>query len=374
MQNRWFFAMALLLQLSVTLGFGTVVAYGKTHDRAPSGLIVCGQDLSGLSRIQVSSQLKNNSLNAVLHKEDVYPLKMDRSNAEIEAWLDQVFPVNTGSWFTDALHNLAHPPVFIPPNNIGLNKEEIITQLQSLSKIIDKPMRPATIAYVEGRLEKTDGQAGHKLDIEGTWSKIVSEHKKKQVAVVVKEVPALPGVEAITEIQSILGDYTTYYNSQDVPRTENVRLAAKSLNNHLIPPGQEFSFNDVVGERTEATGYLPAFIFAGQSVIKGDGGGICQDSSTLFQAVRQARLTIVERHNHSLPVAYVSNGQDATVSYGILDFRFRNDTKGYLLISTRIGADWLRIRLFGLADDKHPVLLNPEGYPALREDWDKEIK
>ena len=369
MQKRWFFAMALILQLIVTLWLGTVVAYGNTHDRAPSGLIVWGQDFSGLSRIQVSSQLKNGIPNAVSYKEHVYPLKLDRSNAEIEAWLDKVFSVETGSWFTDVLHNLVRPSVVIPPN-IGLNKEEIITQLQSLSKDINKPMCPAKITYSDGQLEKTDGKVGQELDIEGTWQKIVSEHEQKQVSVVVKDVLPLPDVEDINKIQSILGDYTTYFNSQDVPRTKNVRLAAMALNNHLIPPGQEFSFNDVVGERSEEVGYLPAYIFAGQSVIKGDGGGICQDSSTLFQAVCQAHLPIVEKHNHSLPVTYVAKGQDATVSYGILDFRFRNDTKGYLLISSSTGANWLRIRLFGLADEKHPVLLNPEGYPTLRGEWD----
>lgn len=373
MQKRWFFAMVLLLQLSVTLGLGTVVAYGNAHERAPSGLIVWGRDFSGLSRIQVSSQLKNMIPNAVSYKEHIYPLKLDRSNAEIEAWLDQVFPVTTDSWFSETLHNLTSFSVFISPNNIGLNKEEIITQLQSLSKIINEPMHPATIAYSDGQFEKTDGQAGQELDIEETWLKIVSEHEHKQVAVVVKDMPVVPDVKGITEIQSVLGDYTTYFNPQDVPRTKNVRLAALALNNHLIPPGQVFSFNDVVGERTEAAGYLPASIFAGQSVIKGDGGGICQDSSTLFQAVCQAHLTIVEKHNHSLPVSYVLKGQDATVAYGILDFRFRNDTQSYLLISTLTGTNWLRIRLFGLADDKHPALLNPEGYPTLQEEWDKDI-
>lgn len=366
MMKKLFFAMALLLQLSVTLGLGTAVAYGNAHDRAPSGMIIWGQNFSGLSRIQVSTKLKSMVPNAVSYKEQVYPLKMDRSNAEIEAWLDQVFPVTTGSWLTDALNNLTRPTIFTSPHNIGLNKEEIILQLQSLSKIINKPMRPATIVYSDGRLEKTDGQAGQELDIEGTWLKITQEHHQKQVAVVVKDVPAMPDIEEITKIQSVLGDYTTYFNSQDVPRTNNVRLAAMSLDNRLIPPGQVFSFNEVVGERTEAAGYLPAFIFSDQSVIKGDGGGVCQDSSTLFQAVCQANLSIVEKHNHSLPVSYVLNGQDATVSYGILDFRFQNDTKGYLLISAKTGADWLRIRLFGLADDKHRVLLNPEGYPTHR--------
>jgi vancomycin resistance protein YoaR len=374
MRKTWFFAMALLLQFSVTLGLGTVVAYGKAHDRAPLGLIVWGQDLSGLSRIQVFSELKNRIPNAVLYKEHVYPLKLDRSDAEIEAWLDQVFPVTSGSWLSDVLHNLTRPSISISPNNIGLNHEEVIAQLQSLSQIINKPMRPATITYSEGRLEKTDGQPGQELDIEGTWQKISQEHEHKLVAVVVKDVPTLPNFKDIAKIQNVLGDYTTYFNPHDVSRTKNVRLAATALNNHLIPPGQVFSFNNVVGERTENSGYSPAYIFEGQSVIKGDGGGICQDSSTLYQAVLQAHLTLVEKHAHSLPVTYVLKGQDATVSYGTLDFRFQNDTQGYLLISALTGRDSLRIRLFGLADDSHPVLLNPEGYPNLSEDLSREPK
>lgn len=111
-----------------------------------------------------------------------------------------------------------------------------------------------------------------------------------------------------------------------------------------------------------------------QAVVKGDGGGVCQDSSTLFQAVRQANLNVEERHSHSLPVAYVPKGQDATVSYGILDFRFKNDTPGYLLISARTGSNWLRIRLFGETDNNHLVLQKPDGYPRHPLDWDEESK
>lgn len=368
MQKTRLLIMALLLQLCVTLGLGSVVAYGNTHDRAPSGLIVWGQDFSGLSRIQVSSELKEKIPNAVLFKEHVYPLKLDRSYVEIEKWLDQVFQVTTSFWFSDLLHSLTRPFIIISPNTLELNREEIIAQLQSLSRIINTPMRSATISYSDGRLEKTDGEAGQELDIEGTWLKIAREHEHKQVELVVKNIPAQPDAADISEIRNIIGDYTTYFNAQDVPRTNNLRLAAMALNNQLIPPDQVFSFNDVVGERTETAGYLPAFIIVDHDVIKGDGGGICQDSSTLFQAVRQAHLSIVEKHTHSLPVSYVLKGQDATVSFGILDFRFRNDTKGYLLISARTGPNWLRIRLFGLADDQHPVLLKPDGYPSHPEE------
>ena len=374
MKKTWFLILILIFQLGVTLGLGTVVAYGNERDRAPTGLVVWGRDFSGLSKIQVATQLKAMIPNVVSYKDHVYPLKTNRSNAQIDTWLDQVFPISSGSWLADAIRNLARPVVATSSNSIGLNKEEIITQLQELSRHIDQPMRLSTITYSEGRLERTYGQSGERLDIDGTWLKLSQEHKSRQVEAVVAEVPAQPGVADIMKIQSILGDYTTYFNSQDAPRTKNVRLAAISLNNRLIPPGQVFSFNDVVGERTEAAGYLPAFVFVDQAVVKGDGGGVCQDSSTLYQAVRQANLTIEEKHAHSLPVSYVLKGQDATVSYGVLDFRFRNDTQGYLLISARTGSNWLRIRLYGASDEKHPVLETPDGYPRRPEDWNEDPK
>jgi len=322
----------------------------------------------------MSAQLREKIPNAVTFKDTSYSLKLERSYAKIEKWLDQVFQVSTGFWFSDFLHSLTRSFIVSAPNALELDREEIIPQLQSLSKVINQPMRSATIAYLDGKLEKTDGEAGQEIDIEGTWLKIAREHELKQVALVVNNVPAQPDAADISKIKDIIGDYTTYFNAQDLPRTKNLRLAATALNNQLVPPGQMFSFNDVVGERTETVGYLPAPIFVDHTVIKGDGGGICQDSSTLFQAVRQARLSVVEKHTHSLPVAYVVKGQDATVSFGILDFRFRNDTQGYLLISARAGSNWLRIQLFGLADDQHPALLKPEGYPGHPEDLNIDPK
>ncbi|EGW36140.1 VanW family protein [Desulfosporosinus sp. OT] len=374
MQKKRLLMTALLLQFCVTLGLGTVVAYGNTHDLAPSGLIIWGQDFSGLSRTQVSTQLKEKVPKIVTFRGHDYPLKLDRSYAEIEKWLDQVFQATTGFWFSDLIHSLTRPFLIISPNTLELNREEIIAQLQSLGGIINKPMHPATISYSDGRLQKKDGEPGQKLDIEGTWLRIEHEHEQKRVALIVNDVPALPGASDLSKIKNIMGDYTTYFSPQDVPRTKNLRLAAIALNNRLIAPGQVFSFNDVVGERTEAAGYLPALIFVDRSMIKGDGGGICQDSSTLLQAVRQAHLNVVEKHTHSLPVSYVLKGQDATVSFGILDFRFRNDTQGYLLISARTGSNWLRIQLYGLADDQHPVLQQPEGYPSHPVDWNKDPK
>lgn len=104
-----------------------------------------------------------------------------------------------------------------------------------------------------------------------------------------------------------------------------------------------------------------------QKVVLDDGGGICQDSSTLYHAVRQAQLQVLERNTHSLPVTYVPKGQDATVAYGLLDFRFRNTTRGYVYLDVRMGSNWLRIQIYGVADAEHPVLAEPDGYPIKPE-------
>jgi len=365
---------ALLLQLSVTLGFGAVVSYGNTRDRAPSGLKIWDQDISGFSREQVSALIIEKLPNKVTYEDEVYPLKWERSYAEIEQWLDQVYPVTKGSWVADILQNLARPLNISSFDSIRLDQAEIIAQLQAFSRIINQPAQAASIEFVDGQLKKTDGVVGKELDIEATWTKIFQEKVQKHLEAVVNIVPAKPSTADISKIGDNLGDYSTYFNPQDQQRTNNVRLAAMALNNRLISPGEVFSFNEVVGERTAATGYSPAIVFVNQSMVKEIGGGICQDSSTLYQAVLQANLAIEEKHTHSLPVSYVIRGQDATVSYGVLDFRFRNDTQAYILISARTGENWLRIRLFGLADDKHPELQNPQGYPRSPESWDKDPK
>ncbi|WP_407308634.1 VanW family protein [Desulfosporosinus sp. SB140] len=372
MKKAGFILTALLVQFCVTLSLGSVVAYVSTHDRAPSGLIIWGQDFSGLNRAEVASKLKEEIPTAVIYQGKVFPLKLDRSYTKIDSSLDSIFPRTSGIWFVDILQSLTRKTVLKP--DLELDQQDIVSQLKTISTRIDKPMLPATISYSNHSLDKTVGQEGQSLDVEATWHKIANEHLSKKVEAVVQVIPVQPDPKKITEVKDVLGDYTTFFNPQDSSRTKNVRLAANALNNHLVAPGDVFSFNNVVGERTEAVGYLPAYIFVDQEVVKGDGGGICQDSSTLFQAVRQANLKVEEKHSHSLPVSYVLKGQDATVAYGMLDFRFQNNTSGYLLISARTGDNWLRVRLFGVADATHSVLSVPDGYPIRPSDSDADLK
>lgn len=129
----------------------------------------------------------------------------------------------------------------------------------------------------------------------------------------------------------VIGTFTTKILDKKKERVNNIHLAIKSLHNVTLDPGQVFSFNDTVGERTEERGYQKAYIFIGKEKKLGHGGGICQISSTIYNTALGAQLQIVERHPHEKKVNYVPEGKDATVSYGNQDLKFKN-TKPYAII------------------------------------------
>ncbi|MBQ7718192.1 MAG: VanW family protein [Clostridia bacterium] len=156
-----------------------------------------------------------------------------------------------------------------------------------------------------------------------------------------------------------LSSYRTNYNSGDVSRSENIALAAQLLNNTVLMPGDVFSYNGTLGERTEDAGFKIAHVYMNNEVVDGIGGGICQVSSTLYCSVLYANLEVVERVNHQLPVSYVPLGQDATVDYGNIDFKFKNNTPYPLKIVASAGGGTVYIELLGYKDIDEKVEIIP---------------
>lgn len=122
----------------------------------------------------------------------------------------------------------------------------------------------------------------------------------------------------------VLSSYTTTYSTLDANRSSNIALAASKINGKILQNGEVFSYNQTVGNRTLSAGFKVAHVYEGNTVTEGVGGGICQVSSTLYNAVLYANLGIIERTNHSIPVSYTPKGQDATVAWGSIDFKFKN--------------------------------------------------
>ncbi|WP_282140670.1 VanW family protein [Cytobacillus oceanisediminis] len=143
----------------------------------------------------------------------------------------------------------------------------------------------------------------------------------------------------------VVASYTTHFNSGVAGRTKNIELSAEAINNIILGVGDHFSFNTTVGPSDEAHGYQPAEEAINGKLVMGIGGGICQTSSTLFNAVDKVGVSYVEKHHHSVTVGYVPKGRDATVSYGGKDFRFENTTGIPLLVKANFGNGVLTIEI-----------------------------
>lgn len=150
-------------------------------------------------------------------------------------------------------------------------------------------------------------------------------------------------IAALDEV--VVASYSTYFNSGDTGRSKNIELSAEALNNVIVGTGDIVSFNNTVGPREKERGYQPAPEALNGKLVMGIGGGVCQTSSTLFNAVDKVGVDYVEKHNHSVSIGYVPTGRDATVSYGGLDFRFMNKAGAPFLLKTKVDRGKLTVEV-----------------------------
>lgn len=148
-----------------------------------------------------------------------------------------------------------------------------------------------------------------------------------------------------------LGTFTTRYDVSDKDRSTNLQLACNKINGTVVLSGDTFSYNKVVGARTEGAGYKNAKVYESGKVVDGIGGGICQISSTLYNAVLMSNLEIVERKNHQFITSYVPAGRDATVVYGMTDFKFKNTRKYPVRIVATAKDGIATVSIYGIKED-----------------------
>ena len=149
-----------------------------------------------------------------------------------------------------------------------------------------------------------------------------------------------------------LAKYTTIYDAGNRNRSHNIALAAKTVNGTILLPGETFSYNGILGNTNKAKGYKVGTAYVGGKVVESYGGGICQLSSTIYNAVLYANLGIVERYNHSYVVNYVPAGRDATVAYGGKDFKFKNTRKYPIKIVSSAKNGVVSVSIMGIKEEK----------------------
>jgi len=171
-----------------------------------------------------------------------------------------------------------------------------------------------------------------------------------------EKLPAITAA-ALSRVDAVLGTYTTAYTASSGNRASNVETAARALHGVILLPGETFSFNTTVGPRDAASGFKVAPVIADGQLTPGMGGGICQVSTTLYNAALLANMRIVQRSHHSLPIHYAPLGQDATVAYGAIDFRFRNTSDAPVIIEARAAKRRLTVRLLGAGPAPNVTIL-----------------
>lgn len=224
-------------------------------------------------------------------------------------------------------------------------ENEIRVIVERMVKEAQRPSVNAAIDHLTGEI--IPHQNGLYYDIDEIVKQIVSAPARTRFRLTGIEVVPFLRSEHLRTLTHVLGDFSTpVLGSPD--RVENIRLSLGAINNILLLPGEVFSFNEIVGERTEERGYRSAPIILGETVAPGVGGGICQSSTTLYNAVREAGLQIVERRIHSIAPSYIKHGLDATVAWPHTDFKFRNSKDTPVIIKAAI-QQW-RVRVWVLGE------------------------
>jgi vancomycin resistance protein YoaR len=223
--------------------------------------------------------------------------------------------------------------------------------LAAIADSVNRPPRDATFRVVGGGIEVLPARPGRSLDAHAARTAveraIFSPVSRSATVPTVTSEPARTTAEAqAMGITGVVGSYTTTYGGTP-GRLHNVALVAELIDGALVAPGARFSFNETTGERNAAKGFEEAPVIINGELESGIGGGVCQVSTTVFNAAFEAGLSIDRRTNHALYISHYPLGRDATVNYPDVDLVFTNDTDKWLLVRTFVGAGSLTVNIYG---------------------------
>lgn len=248
------------------------------------------------------------------------------------------------------------------PFQAEFNQQKFEDFQNKISSLINRMPRDA---YVEGN-RIIESRTGVKLDLEKFKEEITESINSLNEEKYIFNLPVITVDPKITTqnilkdlaISGELGTYSTSLENKEENTIYNIKLSSEVINGILVKPQEIFSFNKHVGPAEKADGYKESTIIVNGIFVNGYGGGICQVSSTLYNAILLANLPIVERYNHSVygdATRYVPLGRDAAVFYGLKNLRFKNNSDNVIVIFSKVFRDTLQVSIFGGNEDKAEV-------------------
>lgn len=386
-KSIFWFTLGGILGLFFFISF-TYILYQQTHtDRVYEGVIVNGIDFGGKSKDEVKNYFleKNRKI-----ENSAFTLKSQQTTATLSAQELQ-FGYDAELLATqaksigrseDLLTNMsiilqAYMQNVQLPAAYTYSKQSLETVYTDLKEKIDiKPVDPLFNFENNRVVSFRLGSDGRTVDDDTLTEVILAQSRSallsEQPQVITIAIPTRRVPSAVAEdkaknmgIKEVVGEGTSRFIGSIENRIFNISLAATRLNGTIIKPGEVFSFNKAVGDISVFTGYRQAYVISGGKTVLGDGGGVCQVSTTLFRAALNAGLPIVERNPHAYRVSYyeaeTGPGIDAAIYTPSLDLKFKNDTPNHLLIQTYIDLQTQRLTfaLYGTKDDREVSVSKP---------------
>lgn len=252
---------------------------------------------------------------------------------------------------------------------LTIDEAALRTVLEEQCAEYDIPAINAALTRENGQFIVTEGQTGQSVNIEESLNKTVDyltnswNYQDASIDLVLDVTEPKGNAEELSKLTDVLGTFTTSYSTSSASRCANVENGCRLINGTLLYPGEEFSTYDTIKPFTTANGYYPAGSYLNGKVVDSIGGGICQVSTTLYNAVLLSELEVVERHNHSMIISYVDPSMDAAIAESSgKDFRFINNLENPIYIEGHTEGKKITFTIFGVEtrDAGHKVRYESE--------------
>ncbi|MEW6192074.1 MAG: VanW family protein [Bacillota bacterium] len=370
MRRTYFLVAAFVLIFGIWVTLWVVEKVCVRPDEIVSGVTLGGMPFGGLTAVKAASRLREHEAEVLSRPVKLecagrsWPLPVERIGARVEAGvLWQALAVGHRGWLLVRYlerWRAAREGIDIPIR-WKVDQERLEAVVAELTRELTVlPQNAGLRVLPDDKIVVIPGREGCYADATAAGKQvlaILSEGREPVVRIPLKRLPPEYTTDDIRAmgLDCLLAEFSTSFNPKKTNRVYNISVAAGALNGLLVKPGAVVSFNKIVGPRSSEAGYKTAPTILNNEFVDALGGGVCQVSTTLYNAVLLAGLEVVERHNHSLPVDYVPPGRDATVVYGGPDFRFRNNTTKYLYLRTLVQNNRLTIKIFGNKSFKRRV-------------------